>query len=46
VKIVDDINNVDVEAIKAEVTNFETLIYPDGYFDIAINGGGCTCCNM
>jgi sulfite exporter TauE/SafE/plastocyanin domain-containing protein len=46
VKIVDDINNVDVEAIKAEVTNFETLIYPEGYFDIAMNGGGCACCNM
>jgi hypothetical protein len=45
VKIVDDINNVDIEAIKAEVANFETLIYPDGYFEVAMNGGGCPCCN-
>jgi sulfite exporter TauE/SafE/copper chaperone CopZ/plastocyanin domain-containing protein len=33
VKVVNDINNVNVEAIKAEVENHETLIYPDAYFE-------------
>jgi sulfite exporter TauE/SafE/plastocyanin domain-containing protein len=32
VKVVNDINNVDTEAVKAEVANFETLIYPEAYF--------------
>jgi sulfite exporter TauE/SafE/copper chaperone CopZ len=40
VKVVDDINNVDIEAVKAEVANFETLIYPEAYFE-ATKGGGC-----
>jgi hypothetical protein len=44
VKVVDDINNVDIEAVKAEVANFETLIYPDVYFEAAMSGGGCACC--
>jgi sulfite exporter TauE/SafE/copper chaperone CopZ len=34
VKVVDDLNNINIEAIKAEVENHETLIYPDAYFDI------------
>lgn len=29
VKVVDDLESVDIEAIKAEVADFETLIYPD-----------------
>ena len=33
VKVVDDIDNVNIEAIKAEVENHETLIYPDAYFE-------------
>jgi len=33
VKVVNDIDNVNVEAIKAEVENHETLIYPDAYFE-------------
>ncbi|MDR0785384.1 MAG: sulfite exporter TauE/SafE family protein [Treponema sp.] len=41
VKVVDDIENVDIEAIKAEVSEFETLIYPDAYFEAAAQGGGC-----
>jgi hypothetical protein len=36
VKVVDDINSVDIEAVKAEVANFETLIYPEGYFEAAL----------
>ncbi|GHU72278.1 heavy metal-associated domain-containing protein [Spirochaetia bacterium] len=35
VKMVDDLNNVDIEAIKAEVENYETMIYPDAYFEAA-----------
>jgi hypothetical protein len=42
VKVVDDINNVDFEAIKMEVANFETLIYPEAHFETAM--GGCACC--
>jgi sulfite exporter TauE/SafE len=34
-KVVDDLNALDMEAIKAEVAAFETLIYPDSYFDAA-----------
>jgi plastocyanin domain-containing protein len=44
VKVVDDLNEVDhaaIEAIKAEVDNFETLIYPDAYFEAAAQGGCC-----
>jgi sulfite exporter TauE/SafE/copper chaperone CopZ/plastocyanin domain-containing protein len=32
VKVVNNINNVDTDAIKAEVKNHETLIYPEAYF--------------
>jgi plastocyanin domain-containing protein len=39
VKVVDDINIVDIDAVKAEVTNFETLIYPEAYFEAAMGGG-------
>jgi sulfite exporter TauE/SafE/copper chaperone CopZ/plastocyanin domain-containing protein len=35
VKVVDNLANVDVEAIKTEVADFETLIYPDAYFEDA-----------
>jgi plastocyanin domain-containing protein len=41
VKVVDDIKKVDIEAIKAEVSEFETLIYPDAYFEAAAQGAGC-----
>jgi sulfite exporter TauE/SafE/copper chaperone CopZ len=33
VKVVDDINNVDINGIKAEIAEFETLIYPESYFE-------------
>jgi hypothetical protein len=33
VKVVNDITNVDIDAVKAEVENHETLIYPDAYFE-------------
>jgi hypothetical protein len=29
------INDVDIEAIKTKVSAFETLIYPDAYFEPA-----------
>jgi len=32
VKVVNDINRVDVEAVKAEAAKFETLVYPPAYF--------------
>jgi sulfite exporter TauE/SafE/copper chaperone CopZ/plastocyanin domain-containing protein len=41
VKVVDDLGTVDMEAIKAEVAEFETLIYPDAYFEDAAQGGAC-----
>jgi hypothetical protein len=42
VKVVDNIGKVDVDAIKKEAAEHETLIYPDAYFDAA--GGGAGCC--
>jgi len=33
VKAVDDITRVDFEAVKNEAANFETLIYPEAYFE-------------
>jgi len=42
VKVVDDINRIDVNAIKTEVANFETLIYPEAYFESADDG--CAYC--
>jgi len=33
VKVVDDINRIDIEAVKAEIANHETLAYPEAYFD-------------
>ncbi|MDR1325319.1 MAG: sulfite exporter TauE/SafE family protein [Treponema sp.] len=42
VKVVDDLHDVDIEAIKTEVSNFETQMYPDAYFETsAVQGGGC-----
>jgi hypothetical protein len=41
VKVVDNLENVDIEAIKTEVSEFETLIYPDAYFEAAAQGAGC-----
>ncbi|GHV94015.1 heavy metal-associated domain-containing protein [Spirochaetia bacterium] len=45
VKVIEDLNNVNVEAIKTEVLNFETQIYPDAYFEAQASGqgsaGGC-----
>ncbi|MDR1950316.1 MAG: sulfite exporter TauE/SafE family protein [Spirochaetaceae bacterium] len=41
VKVVDDINSIDVNAIKEEAAGFETLIYPDEYFEAANQGGCC-----
>lgn len=35
VKVVDDINNFDEEAVKKEVSEFETLIYPPSWFQSA-----------
>jgi sulfite exporter TauE/SafE len=33
VKVVDDLNNIDTEAIRREASEHETLIYPDAYFE-------------
>ncbi|MDR2740775.1 MAG: sulfite exporter TauE/SafE family protein [Treponema sp.] len=43
VKVVDDLADVDIEAIKAEAAEFETLIYPDAYFEAAYAGQGSCC---
>jgi len=44
VKVVNDITRVDVDAVKAEAANFETLIYPEAYFESAAGGGSSSCC--
>jgi plastocyanin domain-containing protein len=41
VKVVDDINNVNIEKVKEEVLDHETLIYPQAYFEAVAGGGGC-----
>jgi hypothetical protein len=41
VKVVDDITNINIGAIKAEAAAYETLIYPDAYFELAGQGAGC-----
>jgi hypothetical protein len=41
VKVVDDINAVDIEGIKAEVADYETLIYGDAWFEQASQGASC-----
>jgi hypothetical protein len=38
VKVVDDLAAADLGAIQAEVSNFETLIYPDAYFEAGAAG--------
>jgi plastocyanin domain-containing protein len=43
VKVVDDLAAVDIEAVKAEVAEFETLIYPGAYFEAAYSGQGSCC---
>jgi sulfite exporter TauE/SafE/copper chaperone CopZ/plastocyanin domain-containing protein len=44
VKVVDDLGLVDIEAVKAEVSEHETLIYPDAYFEQAAEGAAGGCC--
>lgn len=39
VKVVDDLDSVDLDAIKNEVANFETLIYPSQTFQSGSGGG-------
>jgi sulfite exporter TauE/SafE/copper chaperone CopZ/plastocyanin domain-containing protein len=41
VKVVEDLGDVDIKAIKAEVSEHETMIYPDAYFEAAARGPGC-----
>ncbi|MDR2631300.1 MAG: sulfite exporter TauE/SafE family protein [Spirochaetaceae bacterium] len=41
VKVVEDLNTVDMDEIKGEVAEHETLIYPDAYFEAAAPGGSC-----
>jgi hypothetical protein len=38
IKVVEDINNFDMDAVKTEIGNFQTMIYPDDYF-----GGQMSC---
>jgi len=37
VKVVDDIARVNIDAVKAEVTAFDTLVYPEAYFEAALD---------
>jgi sulfite exporter TauE/SafE/plastocyanin domain-containing protein len=41
VKTVDDITKVDIEAVRAEVSEYETLIYPEAYFESGTQGPNC-----
>ncbi|MDR2194299.1 MAG: sulfite exporter TauE/SafE family protein [Treponema sp.] len=41
VKVAEDIATIDIEAIQAEVAEFETLIYPPAFFEEAAFGGCC-----
>ncbi|MDR0708458.1 MAG: heavy metal transporter, partial [Spirochaetaceae bacterium] len=41
VKVVDNLDNVDIETIKTEVSEHETLIYPEAYFETAAQGAAC-----
>jgi sulfite exporter TauE/SafE/plastocyanin domain-containing protein len=43
VKVVDDIDDINIEAIKNEISGYETLIYPDAYFEEVRRGGGGCC---
>jgi hypothetical protein len=43
VKVVDDLRGIDPEAIKKEAAEFETLIYPEAWFDVISQGGGGCC---
>jgi sulfite exporter TauE/SafE/copper chaperone CopZ/plastocyanin domain-containing protein len=42
VKVVDDLNSVDMAAIKREAADFETLVYPGWYFEE--EAAGMPCC--
>jgi sulfite exporter TauE/SafE/copper chaperone CopZ/plastocyanin domain-containing protein len=41
VKVVENLNRADIETIKAEVSEHETLIYPETYFEAAAQGANC-----
>jgi hypothetical protein len=41
VKVVENLDALDLEAIKAEAGNYETLIYPSSYFSPAAGAQGC-----
>lgn len=41
VKVVDDLNNIDEEAIRAEISEYEPLIYPAGTYA----GAAMSCCS-
>ncbi|MDR3193333.1 MAG: sulfite exporter TauE/SafE family protein [Treponema sp.] len=41
VKVVDNLNDADIETIKAEVSAYETLIYPEAYFERADRDTDC-----
>jgi sulfite exporter TauE/SafE/copper chaperone CopZ/plastocyanin domain-containing protein len=40
IKVVDDLNNIDMDAIKKEISSFKTLIWPEDTFQ----GAGGSCC--
>ncbi|GHV90070.1 heavy metal-binding domain-containing protein [Spirochaetia bacterium] len=42
VKVVEDLNTVDMDAIKTEIGNFQTMIYPSDYFQ-SPGGEGMAC---
>ena len=44
VKVVEDLSAIDLDAIKQEVADFETLIYPQAYFDAVSQARGEGCC--
>lgn len=41
IKVVDDLEHIDEEAVRNEVKNFEPMIYPDSIFQASGSGGSC-----
>lgn len=41
VKVVEDIKNIDMEAIKEEAGSYETMIWPPSYFEADSGAAGC-----
>lgn len=41
IKVVDSLDNIDIDTIKEEIASYETMIYPQEYFEAAAGGSCC-----